>query len=138
METNGRIYLDYAATTPVDERVLEKMLPYFKTNFGNPSSIHIWGQQADAAIEEARESVASSLGGRPEEIVFTSCGTESSNLALRGVAMARRKKTGANHILISPVEHHAVLHTAQQLGEVYGFEVEQLPVDPYGRVDPDD
>jgi len=138
MESNGRIYLDYAATTPVDERVLEKMLPYFKTHFGNPSSIHIWGQQADAAIEEARESVASSLGGRPEEIVFTSCGTESSNLALRGVAMARRRKTGANHILISPVEHHAVSHTAQQLGEVYGFEIEHLPVDTYGRVDPDD
>jgi len=138
MESNGRIYLDYAATTPVDERVLEKMLPYFKTHFGNPSSIHICGQQADAAIEEARESVASSLGGRPEEIVFTSCGTESSNLALRGVAMARRRKTGANHILISPVEHHAVSHTAQQLGEVYGFEIEHLPVDTYGRVDPDD
>lgn len=138
MESNGRIYLDYAATTPVDERVLEKMLPYFKTNFGNPSSVHLWGQQADAAIEEARESVAFSLSCRPEEIVFTSCGTESSNLALRGVAMARRKKTGANHILISPVEHHAVSHTAQQLGEVYGFEVEHLPVDPTGRVDPDD
>jgi len=138
MESNGRIYLDYAATTPVDERVLEKMLPYFKTHFGNPSSIHICGQQADAAIEEARESVASSLSGRPEEIVFTSCGTESSNLALRGVAMARRRKTGANHILISPVEHHAVSHTAQQLGEVYGFEIEHLPVDTYGRVDPDD
>lgn len=138
MQSNGRIYLDYAATTPVDERVLEKMLPYFKTNFGNPSSIHMWGQQADAAIEEARESVAFSLGSRPEEIVFTSCGTESSNLALRGVAMARRRKTGANHILISPVEHHAVSHTAQQLGEVYGFEIEHLPVDTYGRVDPDD
>lgn len=138
MESNGRVYLDYAATTPVDARVLEKMMPYFKTIFGNPSSIHMWGQQADAAVEETRESVAFSLGCRPEEIVFTSCGTESSNLALRGVALARRKKTGANHILISPVEHHAVSHTAQQLGDVYGFEVEHLPVDPYGRVNPDD
>lgn len=138
MDGNKRVYLDYAATTPVDERVLAKMMPYFTEVFGNPSSIHLWGQQADAAMEEAREMVAFSLGGRPEEIVFTSCGTESSNLALRGVAMARRKKKGAGHILISPVEHHAVAHTAHQLGDAYGFEVEHLSVDTYGRVDPDE
>ena len=120
MGLTGQVYLDYAATTPVDERVLEKMLPYFRQEFGNPSSIHAWGQAAEAALDEAREKVSAALGCRPEEIVFTSCGTESDNLALRGAALARRKKTGANHILISPVEHHAVAHTAQQLADELG------------------
>ena len=137
MENGGRTYLDYAASTPVDESVVEVMLPYFTTHFGNPSSVHVFGQQAETAVEQARVEVANLIHARPDEIVFTSCGSESDNLALRGVAWAQRKKTGAKHILISPVEHHAVLHTAQQLAE-QGFTVEYLNVDQFGMVDPDD
>jgi cysteine desulfurase len=133
-----KIYLDYAATTPVDQRVLEAMLPYFNQKFGNPSSIHRWGQQAEGALEEARHLVANTLNCSMEEIVFTSCGSESDNLALRGVAFAARRDRNANHLLISPVEHHAVSRTAQQLAEVFGFEVEYLPVDQYGMVSPED
>jgi cysteine desulfurase len=133
---NSKIYLDYAATTPVDERVLASMLPYFNQNFGNPSSIHIFGQQAEAALEEAREKVANLLNCQSQEVIFTSCGTESDNLALRGAALAARRQRAANHILISPVEHHAVSRTAQQLADLFGFEVEYLPVDKTGRVSP--
>ncbi len=100
--------------------------------------MHIYGQQAEAALEQARESVAEGLNCRSDEVVFTSCGTESDNLALRGAALAVRKKNGANHILISPVEHHAVSHTARQLADLFGFELELLPVDAYGCVDPDE
>ncbi|TLN20909.1 cysteine desulfurase, partial [bacterium] len=129
---------DYAATTPIDPKVLDAMLPYFSEYFGNPSSIHGPGQVADAALETARRKAAGLLGARAEEVLFTGCGTESDNLALRGAAMGQRRSRGAYHILISPVEHHAVLHTAQQLEEYYGFDVELLPVDQYGRVDPQD
>jgi cysteine desulfurase len=132
----SKIYLDYAATTPVDERVLEAMLPYFRQHFGNPSSTHTYGQRAEAAVETAREKVAKVLNCQPGEIIFTACGSESDNLALRGAALAGRAQRGANHILISPVEHHAISRTAQQLAAIYGFEVEYLPVDGYGRVDP--
>ena len=90
------VYLDYAATTPVDPRVLERMLPYFIKTFGNPSSIHHYGQQAEHAIETARETVAATLNCRPDEIVFTSCGSESDNLALRGAALGMREKIGTN------------------------------------------
>lgn len=138
MSSTTKIYLDYAATTPVDQRVVDAMLPYFRDVFGNPSSVHLYGQQAEEALEGARQQVASLLHARAEEIVFTGCGTESDNLALRGVALTQQKNKGRNHILISPVEHHAVLHTAQQLAELHGFEVEQLPVDEFGRVDPED
>lgn len=131
-----RIYLDYAATTPVDERVFQSMLPYFCEVFGNPSSAHSFGQAAEAALEDARYSIAHSLNCRADEIIFTSCGTESDNLALRGAAHARRRKTGANHLLISPVEHHAVSHTVRQLAELEGFRWETLPVDGTGMVDP--
>ena len=137
MEGNHHTYLDYAATTPVDERVLAAMMPYFVEMFGNPSSVHTWGQRAENAVEQARVRVADLLHARPEEIAFTACGTESDNLALRGVAWAQSKK-GCRHILISPVEHHAVLHTAHQLADLHGFEVEELPVDEFGRVYPDD
>jgi cysteine desulfurase len=130
-------YLDYAATTPVDPRVLEAMLPYFSDNFGNPSSIHSIGQKAEDALETARESVAMQLNCRPDEIIFTSCGTESDNLALRGMAQIEREKRGANRILISPVEHHAISHTALQLQRFYGYQVEYLPVDRYGMVVPE-
>jgi cysteine desulfurase len=131
------IYLDYAATTPLDPRVLQAMLPYFEQDFGNPSSIHRYGQAAEAALETSRERIAAGLNGRADEIVFTSCGTESDNLALRGVALARRKKTGAGHILISPVEHHAVSRTAEQMAREFGFTLELLPVDATGMVDPE-
>ncbi len=133
----NRIYLDYAATTPVDKRVLEAMLPYFSDVFGNPSSVHLFGQQAEDALEAARRTVAELLHARVEEIIFTACGTESDNLALRGVAWEQQKH-GKRHILISPVEHHAVLHTAHQLRELNNFDVEELPVDEYGQVDPQD
>ena len=135
MSANKRsIYLDYAATTPVHPQVLEAMLPYFSQIFGNSSSIHIQGQQADSAIELARESMASWMNCLPEEIVFTSCGTESDNLALRGAALAASRRNDAKHLLISPVEHHAVSKTAHQLANVLGFEVEYLPVDSTGMV----
>jgi len=130
------IYLDYAATTPVDPRVLKAMLPYFNDTFGNPSSIHRYGQQAEAAVESARETVAASLGCRPDEIVFTSCGSESDNLALRGTALAMWEKTGANWILTSRAEHHAVSKTAEQLENHYGFQVEWLATDGAGKVSP--
>ncbi|HVP21291.1 MAG TPA: cysteine desulfurase family protein [Anaerolineaceae bacterium] len=136
--TDQPVYLDYAATTPVDERVLAVMLPYFTDFYGNPSSIHYFGQQAERALENARRVVAECLNARNDEIIFTACGTESDNLALRGVAFAQRKLKNANHILISPVEHHAVANTARQLAEEFGFEVEFLPVDEFGRVDPND
>jgi cysteine desulfurase len=134
--TIDKIYLDYAATTPVDPRVLEVMLPYFSQVFGNSSSVHTYGQQAEAALEDARLSVARGLNCAADEVIFTSCGSESDNLALRGTAFARRGLTNADHILISPVEHHAVTKTAQQLARLHGFEVEYLPVDETGMVDP--
>ena len=132
----NQIYLDYAATTPVDARVLEAMMPYFSASFGNPSSVHRYGQQAEAAIKSARETVASALNCRADEIVFTSCGSESDNLALRGAALAMREKTGANRILTSKAEHHAVSKTAQQLEKYFGFEVRWLDLDEFGLVQP--
>ena len=131
-----KIYLDYAATTPVEGRVLQAMLPFFQENFGNSSSVHFFGQQAEAALEAAREKTANALGCSSGEVIFTSCGTESDNLALRGTAIAERHRRGANHILISPVEHHAISKTAEQLAMLYGFELEYLPVDTFGMVDP--
>jgi cysteine desulfurase len=130
-------YLDYAATTPVDGRVLEAMLPYFGEMFGNPSSIHRIGQRAEAAVESARETVAAELHCRPDEILFTSCGTESDNLAIRGAAMARRASTGANRIVTTGAEHHAVSKTAIQLEQQYGFRVDWLETDENGMVSPE-
>jgi cysteine desulfurase len=131
------IYLDYAATTPVDSRVLEAMQPFFNASFGNPSSVHRYGQVAEAAVDSARETVASVLNCHPDEIIFTSCGSEADNLALRGAALARREKTGANWILTSHVEHHAVSKTAEQLEKYYGFQIEWLDVDAHGKVTPE-
>ena len=119
----AKTYLDHAATTPVDERVLQKMQPFFSQRYGNPSSVHIFGQQSENAVEMARETIASLLNCMPQEVVFTSGGSESDNLALRGAAFAARQQRGANHILTTPVEHHAVLHTARQLAEVFDFEL---------------
>jgi cysteine desulfurase len=131
------IYLDYSATTPVDSRVIDAMTPYFSTSFGNPSSIHRYGQVAEAAIDSAREVVASVLNCKPEEIVFTSCGSESDNLAIRGAAYAMREKTGAKWILASRAEHPAVTKTLMHLEKYEGFLVEWLDVDEYGMVTPE-
>jgi cysteine desulfurase len=129
------IYLDHAATTPLDPRVLEAMLPYFTTEYGNASSIYLLGRHAMQAIDSAREQVAELLNCRPTEIAFTGCGSESDNLALKGMAYASQKK--GNHIITTPIEHHAILHTCQYL-ERFGFKTTYLPVDRYGCVNPDD
>ncbi len=131
------IYLDYAATTPVDSRVLDAMLPYFNASFGNPSSVHRYGQRAEAAVEEARETVATAINCQPDEIIFTSCGSESDNLALRGAAQAMLGKSGRKWILTSKAEHDAISQTAEQLAEHYGFQLEWLDVDEHGMVTPE-
>jgi cysteine desulfurase len=130
------VYFDYAATTPLDNRVLDAMLPYFRESFGNPSSIHRYGQKAESAVDDAREKVASVLHCRPEEILFTSCGSESDNLALRGAALAKRKTSGQKRIVTAKNEHHAVSKTAIQLENEYGFLLEWLDLDEYGAVTP--
>lgn len=128
------IYLDYSATTPLDERVMKAMLPFFREDFGNPSSVHRQGQRAEAAVENARETVARVLGCLPEEIIFTSCGSESDNLALRGGAFAARGNKNASWILTNKTEHPAVSRTAEQLREMHGFQVEWLEVNELGMV----
>jgi len=133
-----RIYFDYAATTPLDERVLEAMLPYFKQNFGNPSSIHHWGQTAENALVHSRELVSASFGCSPGEILFTGSATESNNLILRGAAFAARRQHGANHLLASPVDHPSVTRTVQQLGTDFGFDIDYLAIDDTGMVDIED
>ncbi len=130
----NNIYFDYAATTPLDPEVLDAMMPYFKESFGNPSSIHQHGRKAEAAVENARDVIASLMECSTNEIIFTSGGSESDNLALRGAALARRKETGANRIIISAVEHEAVTKTARQLQAQYGFELDILGVDDNGMV----
>lgn len=126
------IYLDYAATTPVDPRVLDAMMPYFRETFGNPSSIHRLGQKAEAAVDEAREKVAAVLNCRLDEIIFTSGGSEADNLALRGAAMAHH--TTGKWILTAKTEHPAVSKTAIQLEKEYGFLLEWLDVSEHGMV----
>ena len=128
-----RVYLDHNASTPVHPEVVEAMLPYFEERYGNASSIHRFGREARDAVEAARAEIAGFLGVEPDEIVFTSGGTESDNLAIKGIAHAR----GRGHILTSQVEHHAVLRTGQAL-ERAGFDVTYLPADGQGLVDPDD
>src|SRR6202043_2526854 len=127
----SRIYLDNNATTPLLPEVLEAMRPYFGEHFGNASSIHHHGQETRAAVERARDSVASLLGCRPSEVVFTSGGTEADNLAIFGVAGA------GDHVVTSTVEHHAVLNACKHL-ESIGCEVTYVPVDVRGLVDPQD
>ena len=131
----NRIYLDNAATTAVRPEVLEKMLPYFTECFGNASSIHGSGRDARRALEESRRKVAAALNCKPQEVYFTSGGSESDNWALKGVAFANRKK--GDHIITSAIEHHAVLHTCEWL-EKQGFSVTYVPVDSDGRVNPED
>lgn len=130
-----RIYMDYAATTPMHPDVLEAMRPYFTENFGNPSSIHSFGREARKAVDCARDNIAAFIGARSDEIIFTSGGTESDNFALEGVAYANEKK--GNHIIASPLEHHAVIHCLNFLKK-RGFNITYLPVDSTGLVDPAD
>ena len=130
----GRIYLDHAATTPPDPRVIEAMLPMWTKFWGNPSSIYLEGQEARRAVDSARKVCADLLGATPKEIVFTGGGTESDNAAIRGAAFAQRERGRGNHIITSAIEHHAVLHTVEQL-EREGFRATYLPVDETGLVD---
>jgi cysteine desulfurase len=129
------IYMDHSATTYIKEEVVDAMLPYFTRHFGNPSSIYGIARDSKQAIDTARAQVAKAIGAEPDEIYFTSGGSESDNWAIKGVAYANRKR--GNHIITTGIEHHAVLHTCQFL-EKEGFTVTYLPVDKYGRVDPAD
>lgn len=128
-----KVYLDYAATTPVDPQVLKAMEPYFTKHFGNTSSLHSVGQKAAQVLKDARQTLANSISAKSKEIIFTSSATESNNLAVKGIAWAHQKK--GNHILVSSVEHDCVLNAALWLSG-FGFKVDQLPVDKYGMVDP--
>lgn len=130
------IYLDHAATTPVAPAVLAAMQPYFTEFYGNPSSLHRFGRRASVALEAARRRIADQIGASPNEIIFTSGGTEGDNAALRGIALARRAAIGANRIITTPIEHHAVLHTAFDLRDHFGFDLTLLPVNQEGFVDP--
>lgn len=130
------IYFDYNATTPLDKAVFEAMLPFFESIYGNPSSIHHIGRLARACLDEARERASAVLKCKPSEIVFTSGGTESNNLAIFGTARALKNK--GQHIITSSIEHHAVLNCCEYLARKEGFEVTYLPVDSTGRVDPND
>ena len=127
----NNIYLDYASTTPTDPQVVEAMEPYFFRKFGNASSPHTAGREAGRALEESRQTLASFLGARPEEIVFTSGATESNNHAIYGVARASRGK----HIIVSSIEHHSVLEPVNALRKA-GYRVTSIPVDPQGGIDP--
>ena len=127
------IYLDYNATTPLDPRVAEAMLPYIHQHFGNPSSGHVFGKAARAAVDRAREQVSALIGCTSKELVFTSGGTESNNWAIKGAAL--RHSSRGNHIITSTVEHPAVIEVCRWL-ETQGFDVTYLPVDRYGLVEP--
>jgi cysteine desulfurase len=129
------VYLDYNATTPLDPGVREVMLPFLDRIWGNPSSVHHVGRQARALLDEGREKAATVLGCKPSEVVFTSGGTESINMAIMGVARLLREK--GRHLVTSSIEHHAVLHCFQYLEQKEGFEVTYVPVDRQGRVDPE-
>lgn len=129
-----RVYLDHNATTPIHPEVYEAMKPFFQNQFGNSSSIHWAGREVRKYLEEARAKVAELLHASPEEIIFTGCGTESDNMAIKGIAHSWREK--GNHIITTQVEHHAVLHTCQFM-EKMGYEVTYLPVDNYGLIDLD-
>ena len=131
-----RIYMDHAATTPLEKEVFEAMQPYFSEKFGNASSLHKFGRESREVIEESREIIARVINASPDEIYFTSGGTESDNLAIKGVAF-RNKKENKRHIMTSKIEHHAVLHTCQYLEKI-GFRVDYVPVDKYGMINVND
>ncbi|MFC1962310.1 cysteine desulfurase family protein [Chloroflexota bacterium] len=130
-----RVYLDHAATTPLLLGVREAMLPYLDEMFGNPSSLHDWGDPPREALEKARGQVAQLIGAKPEEIIFTGNGTEANNFAVKGLALAQPAK--GKHIVVSAIEHFSVLHSARTI-EKLGFEVTEVPVDKYGMVDPEE
>ncbi len=130
-----KIYLDYAATTPVDSEVLKSMQPFFSEKFGNASSLHSFGQEAKRALEDSRSTAARLIGAENNEIIFTSSGTESDNLAIKGIVMERKEK--GKHIITSPIEHDAIINTFKWL-KTQGYEITFLPVDKYGSVNPDD
>ena len=130
-----KVYLDNAATTPLLPEIREAMMPYLGDIFGNPSSLHDWGDGAREAIESAREQVAALIGANADEIIFTGSGTESNNFAVKGLALAQQNK--GKHVAVSAIEHFSVLHSAKTL-EKWGFEVSEVPVDKHGVVDPDD
>ena len=131
-----KVYMDHMSTTPTDPRVVEEMLPFFTENFGNPSShLHSYGLRAKKAVDEARAKVADLINAKPEEIIFTFTGSESNNLALRGLALANRDR--GKHIIISEVEHYSVLYTAREL-EKDGFRVSYIKVDKDGLINPED
>jgi cysteine desulfurase len=129
------VYLDHAATTPIRPEVVEAMLPYLREHFGNPLSLHRYGDAPRRAVEEAREKVAALIGAQPNEVYFTSSGSEANNMAVKGIAMMARSKGKGNHIVVSAIEHQSVLYAAETMGKL-GFEVTQVPVDRYGLVDP--
>jgi cysteine desulfurase len=133
-----RIYVDHSATTPVDPRVVEAMAPYWTDVFGNSESAHSVGLEAAIALEGARQTVADVLGCRRSEVVFVASGSEADNLALRGAAWAARQAGHGDHIVTTPIEHHAVGRTVDQLRDLFGFRVTRVPVDKNGLVDPDD
>ncbi|HEY8135317.1 MAG TPA: aminotransferase class V-fold PLP-dependent enzyme, partial [Candidatus Limnocylindrales bacterium] len=128
------VYLDHAATTPLRREVLDAMMPLLTSDFGNPSSVHGHGRKARAALDETHERLAHGLNAQPREIIFTGGGSEAINLALKGVAWAGKGR--GNRLITSAVEHHAVLHSLRHL-EKFGFEIIVLPVDRYGRLDPE-
>ncbi|MEK7664507.1 MAG: cysteine desulfurase family protein [Patescibacteria group bacterium] len=130
-----RIYLDYAATTPIDNRVLKAMTPYFSKEFGNSMSLHSFGQKAKLALEENREAMAKLIGAKANEIIFTSSATESNNTAIKGIALANQKR--GKHIIISAIEHPCIIESSKWL-EKQGFEITKIPVDEYGSVNPKD
>ena len=133
-----QVYLDHAATTPVRREVLEVMQRHFAEVYGNPSSLHRAGRQASVLLERSRETLAGLLNARPGEIIFTSGGTESDNAAVRGIALARRAMTGADRLLVSAIEHKAVLETVEEMRDRFGFKLDLLPVDREGLVSLDD
>lgn len=130
------LYLDNAATTPVRREVLEAMAPFLTSVFGNPSSHHELGDAAARALDDARRRVAAVLGMRAGDITFTSGGTEGNNLALKGIAIAAASERGARHVITTPIEHESILESARYLRRVHGFDVDLVPVDETGRVDP--
>lgn len=130
------IYLDHAATTPVRDEVVTAMLPYWTEFYGNPASVHQAGRIANRGLESARSTLAECLNAEPEEIIFTGCGSESDNLALRGVMFAARASGRGNHLITCAVEHKAILDTAKQLRDLHEFDVTILPVDHFGQLDP--
>jgi cysteine desulfurase len=138
MTEKREIYLDHSASTPVDPRVVEAMHPYFSGHYGNASGLHRQARASARALDQARRDVAELFGCKPKEVVFTSCGSESDNLAIRGVAWTAKLAGQGRHIITSPIEHHAVTHTIDQLCEHFGFEQTVVPVDRYGLVNPDD